>query len=269
MKKLLIAATIAAVSASANAKLLLDLDAGAGAWFTGISDDSYLMDTEKYNLNDDLGFSTGTNAYAWVAIDQPLPFIPDAKIRYQRLAVSANINTAEVSGFSELEFAGVNLSDYAALADTTIDLDLSHYDFIGAFGLPLPLVDIKFGVNAKIVDGSFTVSNSDAGEEAKDISLILPLPYLAVGVGVPGTGLEVGGEASGLMISGNGIVDWQLGGRYLFSLPTDLLLQVGVEAGYKQFTMAFEENDILGNDVSEYKAKINLSGAYVGVTAHF
>jgi outer membrane protein len=274
MKKLLLTAGIAALSMSANAKLLLDLDAGAGAWFTGISDQSYLTDPERFNLTEDLGFETGTNAYFWASIDQPLPIIPDAKIRFQQLSVAADIDASKVSGFDEIKFGGIALADFVTVPNVSVDLDLTHYDLIALFELPLPLVEIGFGANLKIIDGSFSATapattTNAALDESGDIFLPLPLLYASANVGVPGTGLEVGGEISWFQPGGNGVMDWQLGGRYMFSLPTDLLLQVGLEAGFKQFSMAFNEDEILGQDVSEYKADITMSGAYVGLTAHF
>jgi outer membrane protein len=74
---------------------------------------------------------------------------------------------------------------------------------------------------------------------------------------LPFSGLSIGIEGNYVSYQGDKISDYSAKMSYLF----DSVLDVGVEAGYRKFSLTVDEDDL--------QAKIDLKGPYVAAIAHF
>ena len=160
-------------------------------------------------------------------------------------------------------------------ANIELDLDMSYMDFIVNFGLPIPMIDIDFGVNLRRTAFSIAASSDFVG--ATDIgnyeaNLLFPLPYAAVAFEIPTSGVELGAEISTLPFDSFGvnITDYELKAKYFVPLPSDLLMRVGLEVSYHSYTFDLNgENVTFSDELKPYKANMGYKGLGVGLVAQF
>jgi hypothetical protein len=160
--------------------------------------------------------------------------------------------------------------------DIESQLDLSHLDMAFTIGLPLPVVDIDLGLNARSLLGGFSatgdVSGSketvDAPFQIGSTPIILPMGYISVAGTIPGAGVRLSGELSTLPLGDTKISDWNVKGTWYAPLPTNMLVKFGLEGGYRSFNMTIGDST-LGADSSEFASEIGVSGFFLGATAHF
>lgn len=277
MKNCLYAITLVAMMPLASAKILLSIDAGAGYGFYGLSEDAALAgntfdldssDTNTGSAPYNLGMSAQNGLYGWAKIG--LPLLPDVKLKYQSLVAegSNNVNI-NVPVFGE---------DFNMTGEVESSFDLSYLDFILTLGLPLPLVDVDFGVNARSMLGGFSATGTVAGEEEtidapfsisdSGTPLILPMGYLSAAASIPVSGIKLAAEVSTLPLGDTSFTDWNVKGIWYFPLPTNMLVKFGLEAGYSSFDMTIGDST-LGLDTSDLASTVEMSGGFLGLTAHF
>lgn len=263
MKKLM-AAMLVVSAPLASAKLGLNVDVSAGGTFTSLSSDSNIAGT--VNLSDDLGLEGQTGFYLFGSLEHPIPVLPNVRLHHKSLVLEGTKELTE-----QVEFLGATIP----AESVTTTLDLTHTDATLFWGVPfLPVVDIEFGVNARIFNLGIAADLpklvNDSGTEDIDESMLLPLPmlYLAGDATIPVVGLNVGGEFKTVFVEENNITEYNIYGRYYAPLPTNILVKVGVEAGWRQFNMTISDS-FLGQDTSDVQSDISMGGAYVGVTARF
>lgn len=272
MKKWIAAAAMMAAVPMASSKVLINIDAGAGMNLNSLGDgsniaDTFLLDKDtaevgKYGLNMDanMGF------YGWASIG--LPLLPDVKLKYENMVLSGtnNVNINQTV-FGET----FNLS-----GDVESELDLSHLDFALTIGIPLPVVDIDFGINARSFLGGLSATGQVGGQtetvkapfEVGGTPLIVPMGYLHVGGTIPFAGIKLDGEISTLPIGDSNFTDWNVKGTWFAPLPTNMLVKFGVEAGYRSFNMTIAE-ETLWIDTSDFASEVKVSGFFLGATASF
>jgi outer membrane protein len=275
MKKWVAAAAMTLAVPMASAKVLISIDGGLGYNLTSLSDDSTLMN-ETFNLASsetntgsapyNLGMESNNGLYGWAKIS--LPLLPDVKVKYESMVLSGsqtmNINQ-EVFG-----------QNYTLNGEVVSTLDLSHLDFALTIGLPLPVVDIDFGVNARSLLGGFSAYAEAEGESESveapfqigSTPIIVPMGYLSAAATIPGVGVKVGGEISTLPLGDTNITDWNVKGTWYAPLPTNMLVKVGIEGGYRSFNMTISDT-ILWLDTADFQSNVGVSGFFAGATFHF
>lgn len=276
MKKLLIAAAIAATVPMASAKVLINIDGGVGYNFnslgsgSNLANDMFVLDSKtgasgvspSYGLN----MEANNGFYGWASIS--LPVLPDVKLKYESLVIEGKNNLVidEVVYGQTFEMNG----------DVESKLDLSHLDMALTFGLPLPVVDIDFGLNIRSMMGGFSATGQLAGNEKKvdapfqigSMPLIVPMGYISAGATIPGVGVKVSGELSTLPLGDTKISDWNIKGTWYAPLPTNMLVKFGLEGGFRSFNMTIGDKT-LGADTSDFASEIGVNGFFLGATAHF
>ena len=276
MKKWIAAAALTLAVPVASAKVLISIDAGAGYNLTGLSsgsniaNDLFVLDSDTIDAGAPsfgLNMESQNGLYGWAKISVPL--LPDVKVKYESMVLEGTNNfTVSQSVFGET---------FSMNGDITSTLDLSHLDLAVTIGLPLPVVDIDFGVNARSLLGGFKASESlgvaddvDAPFSITDSGtpLIIPMGYLSAAATVPGVGVKVGGEISTLPLGDTSITDWNIKGTWYAPLPTNMLVKLGVEAGYRSFNMTIGDSTI-GMDTSDLASSVGVSGFFVGAAMHF
>jgi outer membrane protein len=225
MKKLLASAIIAATPMMAQADLLFTVEAGANVWkpeATGSVDDT--IDLEDENLDID------SSNVIFVAFEHPIPIIPNVKF----------VNT-------NLEFDG----------DDNALLDLTHTDMTLYWGLPLPIpyVDINFGLTARQFDGEIFSDASSGAEVDEALDFIIPMGYLNVDIDTP-FGIYGYVELNAVSYAGNGITDTAVAVGYTLPIP---LVDINLEAGHRSLSLNTDE-DLTGIDTD-----IDVAGMFFGV----
>jgi len=251
MKKGLIAVALgcALMSMSAQSDTIAGIYAGAQAWQTdttgGFADSS---STANFN------FDNETNTSFYVAVEHPLPFIPNIKVA--RTTLDNSGTTALDTSFTfdgELYTANSNV-------DTTIDLTAT--DFILYYELfDNDLISFDLGVNAKYIDGSLSVVDAASNTQGTgEFSGVVPMAYSRLQLGLPFTGLAAYAEGSYLSFDDHELSDYQVAVAYSFieSLAVDMTLQVG----YRKVTVDIE-------DLDDVYADMEFDGVFAGLEVHF
>jgi len=170
-----------------------------------------------------------------VALEHPVPIIPNAKIRYVNLD-------------SQTENSVAGQADYA--------VNLDHADFILYYEILDNVVDLDIGAGATTLNGDIT---NFAGQRTS-IDETYPIIYGTVGGKLPFTGLSAKAELTYSNFNDAKLTDALAEIQYNFI--DNMLVDVGLKAGYRIFTVDLD--DYNRNDI-----KLEFKGPYIGLDAHF
>lgn len=249
-KSLLGCAMLAAVAtAPAQADTLLGAYVGAQGWNMGV--EGGFANEESLT---EFSYDDQTNSSLYVALEHPVPLIPNLKLVR---------TTMDTSGFtnlnSQFEFNG---ELYSANTDVSTDFEMSATDIILYYEiLDNDLISVDIGLNGKYLDGTIVVSESESNRTAtEEFSGVIPMAYAKAEVGLPFTGLGVYAEGSFLAIGDHSVSDIQAALTYSFveSLALDMTLQ----AGYRAVTVELD-------DIDDFYADLEFSGVFVGLEFDF
>ncbi len=231
----------------------LRVDGGIGAWGTNPSGKIIYTGDNEFDVVDNAGLDSSTNLYAWLNFKHPMPLVPNFRFEYVDPEFDGEV--------TRLEWRG---NTYAAVNNT---LSLTQYDV----ALYYNLLDETFwttldlGLNIKIIDGNYELSESTGFAPAVDesFSLAMPLAYIRTRLDVPGTDIGIEGIARGMAYSGNTVVDAQIKLDYTMSFIP--IIQPGLEVGYRYQKMKLDAGSI-GLDAN---LDTEFSGVYGGVVFRF
>lgn len=248
-KKASLVLLLGSISCVTHADTVLGVYAGAQGWDMGAS--GGFADQETLT---DFSFSSETNGAFYVALEHPVPFLPNIKLVNSTLdtAGSTVIDTSFTFD-GELFVANNRISNTVDL--TTTDYILYYEIFDN------DLISIDLGINGKYVDGTFAVEDEQTNQfGSEDFSGVVPMAYSRVAFGLPFTGLGVYAEGSYLAISDSTVSDFQVAVTYSFieSLALDLTLQVG----YRDMTVELD-------DLDDTYSNLSFDGAFAGIELHF
>ena len=164
-----------------------------------------------------------------VALEHPVPIIPNAKIRY------VNLDTqTERSAY---------------------DVNLDHADFILYYEILDNVVDLDIGAGATTLNGHI-----NRLDQRTNIDETYPIIYGTVGGKLPFTGLSAKAELTYSNFDDAQLTDALAEIQYNFI--DNMLVDVGVKVGYRIFTVDLD--DYNHNDI-----KLDFKGPYIGLDAHF
>ncbi|MBF7074974.1 TIGR04219 family outer membrane beta-barrel protein [Glaciecola sp. MH2013] len=249
-KSLLGCAILAAVAtAPAQADTLLGAYVGAQGWNMGVeggfSSDASLTE---------FAYDDSTNSSLYVALEHPVPFVPNAKVARTTLDTSGVTNLN-----AQFEFNG---ELYSANTNVETEFEVTATDFILYYEiLDNDLVSIDVGINGKYIDGTIMVAESDGGNATtEDFSAVIPMAYAKAEVGLPFTGLGVYAEGSFLAIGDHSVSDLQAALTYSF--VESLALDMTIQAGYRVMNVEVE-------DLDDLYANLDFTGAFIGLEFDF
>lgn len=198
------------------------------------------------DLQDDLGFDDEDGKTYFIALEHPVPVIPNILLSKTEMEIqSASTLSRSVT------FDG---KTYTASTDVSSDVDLSHTDITLYYEVLDNWVNLDIGLTARIFDGGFSISdNSQTASE--DFDHAIPLLYIATRFDLPLTGLYIGASANGLTYSDASLIDYQVNVGYESSIG------LGVELGLRKFDIDYEDD--------EDQADLTVDGGYLGVYYHF
>ncbi|WP_221798318.1 TIGR04219 family outer membrane beta-barrel protein [Oceanobacter mangrovi] len=243
MKKTLIAAGIAALAPlSAHADLLFTLGAKGSVWQaepTGQLDNGLSVEGDGLNMKEENG------QQITVFFEHPVPFLPNVKLKQTSLEVEGS--GVATASFNDQTFSG----------DVDSKLDLSHTDLTLYWGLPLPVpyVDINFGLTGRQFDGSAEVRSATEYQQV-DLDFVLPMVYGELKIDTP-FGLYASADINYVGYGDNKLSDISYGLGYILPIP---VVDLGLEAGYRKMTLQTDPDD------TDIETDLDISGMYYGAS---
>ena len=248
MKKTLAVAALTMAAPFASADTILGVYAGAGAWMAGTS--GYIG--SDIDLEDDLKLDDATAIQFYVALEHPVPLVPNARIKRTGLKIDGD---GSITGNN-------NVGDINLSGDVKSTLDLSHTDFTLYYEILDNWISLDVGVTARLFDGSVTFDGAGIAPDAsseEDLNFVVPMGYVMAQFELPLSGLYVGGDVNYIGMNGNSLSDISVQVGYDFPVP---VVDLGVAVGYRQFGLKL-------NDIGDFETDIDVSGPYVNATFHF
>ncbi|MDO6445188.1 TIGR04219 family outer membrane beta-barrel protein [Colwellia sp. 1_MG-2023] len=274
MKKALLTASVfTLLSGIAQADTLAGLYIGGQVWdteATGIFGES--NNQVNFNLSD-----KQQGSY-FIAVEHPIPFIPNAKIAKTSLETQGNTTLDREITFDDNTFiegsvvdAGFNVSyvDYTLYYELfdnglfSFDIGLTGRDFNGDVTVTGPTISVDNeddcpetpqGDICPSPDGTYTPEGIIKTDE------IVPMLYASTIVGLPFTGFNIFAEGNFLSIDDHTLYDYQAGLSY--ELVDNLAIDVNITLGYRSVKLALE-------DLSNLYSDLEFKGAFVGAVVHF
>ena len=253
MKKAVIAASVATMlSASVQADTLLGLYVGGSVWDTETSGSF-----GDVNAQDEFTFKDEENASFFVALEHPIPFIPNVKVASTDLTTKGS--SALVNGFT------LNEVPFASDSTVVTDFDVSFIDYTLYFELlDNDLLTLDIGVTGRDFDGEAYLETAGASvggavSSNQELTEMVPMLYASTIVGLPFTGFSVFAEGN-LSFGDHTVYDYQAGVSY--ALLDNLAVDLNINAGYRLSKMEFDDLDGLSSD-------LDFEGVFLGATVHF
>lgn len=246
MNKTLLAAALLSslVTSSAQAATVVGFKIGGDYWQADATG----------TFSDDVGqpqafhYDSSAQGSIWVAIEHPIPILPNLMIRENRLDEKGTIADADFI-FNSRQFEG----------DLTAYTDLSNTDFVLYYELlDNDIVALDLGASYKKMSGSIRVVDEDLYPEQKNIDSGVVMAYASAKFGLPGFGLY--GFADVMTgLNETSVYDYSLGLGWEFD---GTALDYRVRAGYRDFNFDVRQFSSITSD-------LQFKGYFAGVEIDF
>lgn len=243
IRKLMFAMVGVLVSATASADYI-GLYAGLGYWGQDFGGDVI----SKVSAANELGVGGSGGSYIYVAFEHPIPLLPN--IRIARTAIDDTGSGTLTSNFTyegQTFTSGQHVTSEINLTNTDVTL---YYEVIDVG------MDLDLGITGRFEKGEVAVNSARRG-----VSVGLPMGYARARFNLPFTGTYLDGNVNFISWSGNQVADYALAVGW--QTHTTVLPDVGVELGYRRFSV----------DVSQSDADVNVDmavkGVFLNLTTHF
>ncbi|WP_110457162.1 TIGR04219 family outer membrane beta-barrel protein [Shewanella algidipiscicola] len=247
MKKTLLACALltSLAATSAQAATLVGFKVGGDIWQA----DTNGTFAQGGQTQQDFDYGSSTQGSLWVAVEHPIPLVPNVKIRENRLDADGQGTLVAPWIFGEHTFSPGSISTATNLSNTDFVL---YYEL-----LDNDLVALDLGAAYKRMHGSYRVA--DAGHpEQKDLSSGVVMAYANAEVGLPGLGLYGFADVM-LGVDETSVYDYSVGLGWHFD---GVALDTKIRVGYRDFT--FDVNGFDG-----ITANSQFKGAFAGVELVF
>ncbi len=247
MKKTALAILVTGLlSTSAMADTIGGLYIGGSIW----SNEATGAFGEKSNLVD-FNLKDEEQGSFYVALEHPLPFIPNLMVASTTLDTDGSTILTEDFVFDNETFSG-------AVATT---FDVNYVDYTLYYELfDNGLFSFDFGLTARDFDGDISVSSDVGLDSTLSVSAIIPMLYVSTVVALPGTSFDLFANGNLLSVDDHTVHDYQVGISY--ELVDNLAVDVNLTLGYRSVKLELEDLDDLYTDI-EFK------GVFAGAVVHF
>lgn len=233
------------IASHASADTIFGIYAGAGTWqseYSGsVGNPSATMD--------ELGFDENNNSFYYIAIEHPVPLIPNIKLQHNDIS-------SRQTGTLNDDFSLNTTPVFDAGTEVSTDFDLSYTDAVLYYEFLDNWLNLDLGVTVRKYSGELR-ARAEGGSDKVDVDVTLPLGYARFQFDLPLTGFSAGFEGNYINYSGNTVSDYSAKVSYMF----DSVLDLGIEVGYKAASIKIDEDDIDTN--------IRLKGPYAAAIFHF
>jgi outer membrane protein len=238
------------VSGVAQADTLLGLYLGADVWRTS-AEGSFANSAQLQNFN----FNDNTQASYYLALEHPVPLLPNIRLQHNRLEADGNTNLTTSFNFAGQTYTGNTLVNNR--------VDLTNTDYVLYYEiLDNDLVSLDVGINGKHFNGSVVVSRSASnGQQAtQNVSEWVPMFYSSASIGLPLTGVDL--FAQGSMVSYDGSRVYDIQGGVAYALLDNMALDMRLKVGYRAVNLRLD-------DIDDLYANMEFKGIFAGVELHF
>lgn len=243
-RSLLAMALVAAAGAQADA---VGVRFGAYAWQPDY-DGTVKSGGEKVDINNDLGLDDDDSTVFYVAIEHPIPLLPNVLIQRTQLDTKATQRLTRTFVFDDVTYTS---------SDTVkTDLDLSHTDATFYYEILDNWAEVDIGLTVRAFDDGIKLTAVNAAKTSSaDIDAVLPMLYIAAKFNLPLTGAYIAVDGNGIGYSGNTLLD------YRASVGYESPFGLGAEIGVRNFDLNYEDGDD--------EADVSVRGGYASVFYHF
>lgn len=245
MKKTLLASAVLGflMATSAQAATVVGFKLGGDYWRADTSGTF----ADKGQPQQTFNYSSSAQGGYWIAVEHPLPFVPNLKIRENSLDQKGKMSGADFT-FNGHDFSG-NVTSYT---------DLSNTDFVLYYELlDNDILSFDLGAAYKLMNGSLRVQDPGHPEE-KDVDSGIFMGYASTHIGMPGFGL-FGFADLMLGVNESNVHDYAIGLGWEFD---GLAVDTRVRVGYREFL--FDVNSFSG-----ISADTKFDGYFAGVEITF
>ena len=213
----------------------------------------------------DFNFNDQNQGSYFIAVEHPLPFIPNVKIRSTDLDTEGSTTLTQTYTFGGETFTANTQADglfdvsyvdytlYYEILDIekfSVDIGITARDFDG-------LVEVTADAQTTDGDGNI-ITTTVTGTES--ISQFVPMLYARTQIGLPFTGVNFFAEGNFLSFDDHTLYDYMTGVSY--DVIDNLVVDVTLTAGYRSVKLELDDLDDLYSD-------IEFDGAFAGVVVHF
>lgn len=241
MQKRIIALAILAASASVSSQAdIIGATAGAYMWKQSWDGD-VKAGSDSIDMNDDLGYDDETGKSFYVALEHPVPILPNIRLQSTDLDISEKGTLTK-----DYSFDGKNYSQSEDVDSTT---DLSHIDGTFYYEILDNWVNLDIGLTVRMFDGEVRIKSS-SDEGSIEIDAPLPMAYVNARFELPLTGFYASGLGNVIAYGDNKVTDMTVALGYEYGV-------VGIELGYRNFDVQLEDDN--------EEANVTVDGYFLGV----
>jgi len=221
---------------------------GAGIWKD--SPTGYFRKTSdniNVDIENDLYWGDENQNYFFATLEHPIPILPNIRL--------SKVNVEHSGAGTLTRSITINGTTYSASEDVTSSASFDQTDITLYWEILDNVVSLDLGLNAKLLDLSYTATGSLSGTTSDSASATIPMVYGLVGAS-PMPGLLLSAEMAYVTYSGTTVSDFTAKVAY-----TSAFL-LGVEAGYRSQVYTLD-------DVAGITADIKFSGPFAGLYLKF
>lgn len=245
--KLFVATALLTTSGLASADVI-GVYAGAQNWNYDI--DGYVSTgTGNVDFNNDLGYVDSDDNSYFVALEHPVPVLPNIRIQQNTLEGNATGTASQNFFFGSTPF----LQGF----DTVSAYDFSNVDYTLYYEILDNWVNLDIGITGKDFDGFVEMGDATGIlNERVEFNGVVPMIYGKAQFDLPLTGFNVGSAMNIGQFGDDKMNDYTV--YFGYEGETGF----GFELGYRNFTLEFDDFDTLSTDFT-------FDGYYATVNFHF
>lgn len=247
-KTILFLILICVVPTSTFADTFFGVYVGAGYWNQETSGDLRYKGSDV-SLQNELGLDRKGNGSVYIAIEHPVPSLPNIKLQYTKVSTTGTSVLSESFTFDNVTY---NASD-------TINsrFVLDNGDVILYYEVLDNWLNLDVGLDIKVFNGDiFVESTATSNNGSHSFDVPIPMLYAKAQLDIPTTGFYFGGEGSAISTGDADIYDFKLMAGYESSIG------LGCEIGWRKIGISVDDADDLVADIA-------VDGVYANLTYHF
>lgn len=233
-------------SPGSHAGTFLDVKIGGGIWSSDNLGNINHSGTPA-DVDTDLLLKDEMGNYSFIAVEHPIPLIPNIKIRNYGLSTTGGGTVT--SGFT------FGTTAYTAGDTISTEMTMDHTNLTLYYELLDNILTFDLGITAMMLDGKVVVTRGGI-RNSKMIDTTIPMIYYNVGISFVPTGFKF--EFTGDHID--------MSDGYFCGLDTKIVYEPGQFYG---FEVGYRDNKFKFNGKQNLYSDIDFEGPFINVYLHF